>query len=208
VNELVALLAKRCPELDLADTNAVTVQAGLSAPRTEATIVYRPNREEIARRRAVGLTAVTRLDQLDRMMELPAGLPVPYPSLKAVDRRAIQRFPSGCVEYRVAGVVRLLTAPLDVKLAIAVRSRFPAGLVQAGRFAPFCARALALTGTPRNLRDAAIEADFWGIGLIIKAASTPELVVAPTLFERRRHTPAGWAFAEDIYRQAMQQAAV
>ena len=57
VADLLPLLAEQCPELDLAETAVATVQAGLSAPRTEATIVYRPNRGEIERRQAASAYA-------------------------------------------------------------------------------------------------------------------------------------------------------
>lgn len=204
MNGLITLLAERCPGLGLADTEAASVRAGLGPPRTEAMIVYRPDRTEIARRQAAGLTGVTRVDQLDQMMDLPAGLPVPHASLSAAARRAVQRFPSGCVEHTAAGVVRRLVPPVDVRLAVVTRVRFAEGLVRAGRFAPYCARVLALAGTPTHLQEAAAEADFWGVGLIVNAAGTPELMVAPAPFQRWRHTPAGWGFAEDIYRQAVQ----
>jgi hypothetical protein len=191
-------LAEQCPALELTGTEVAEVRAGLSSPKTAATIVYRPNRAEFERRQAIGLGGVTNLGHLDLMMELPAGLPV-MPNL--ADGRTLCRLPAGCVDITAEGVVRQLTKPLDVKLAITIRPRFPQGLVQAGRFGAYCTRVLALTGKPRNLRDAAIEADFWGIGLIVNATTEPELVVAPEPFVPQRHTPAAWAFAEDIYQQ-------
>lgn len=200
---LVSLLVEQCPELDLAETEIADVQAGLSNPRTTATIAYQPNHAEFERRRSFGLSGITNLGHLDLLMELPAGLPVIPDS---ADRRTLCRLPKGCVDITADGFVRQLTKPLDVKLAIATRARFPQGFVHAGRFAPYSTRVLALTGKSRNLQEAAIEADFWGIGLIVNAATNPELVVPPEPFIAQRHTPAGWAFAEDIYRQVAEQA--
>jgi hypothetical protein len=195
---IASLLAEQCPDLDLTDTETVDIHAGPNYPRTEATIVYRPNHAEFERRRAAGLSGVTNLGYLDLMMELPAGMPV-MPD--RTDRRTLCRLPKGCVDITADGFTRQITKPLVVKLAIAARTRFPQGLVHTGRFAPYCTRVLALTGKPRGLTEKAIEADFWGIGLIINTATEPELVVAPTPFEQHRHTPAGWAFTEEIYRQ-------
>lgn len=200
MKNVVALLAEQCPDLDLADTDAAQVSV-----KSDATIVYRLNRGERQRRQAAGLTGVTRLDQLDLMMELPAGLPVPHTTLRTAERRMIQRLPDGCVEHTAAGVVRLLAPPLTVKVAVVTGRQWMPGLTRAGRFAPYCNRVLVLNGKPCGLTEKAIEADFWGIGLVVNAAIEPELVVAPTPFELHRHTPAGWAFAEEIYRQIIAQ---
>jgi hypothetical protein len=193
---IVTLLAEQCPQLDLAGTDTALVQAGY--PRTEATIVYRPNRAEFERRLAAGLGGITDLGRLNLLMGLPAGLPV---TPDRADLRSLRRLPQGCVDITADGFVRQLTKPLDVKVAIATRTRYSSGLMQAGRFGAYCTRVLALTGKPRKLTEKAIEADFWGIGLIVNADTNPELVVAPTFFEPFRHTPAAWAFAEAIYGQ-------
>lgn len=197
MNDILNLLAGECPELGLAGAEHAPVRAR----STEATIVYRPNREEQNRRRNVGFNDFMRLSELDLMMELPAGLPVPETSLSAADRRMIQHLPEGCVEHTDAGVVRLLTKPLDVRLAIVTGRFWRRGLERAGRFAPYCARVLALTEEPRNLKESAIEADYWGIGLVVNTSREPRLVVPPEPFVQHRYTPAGWAFAEDIHQQ-------
>lgn len=195
---IASLLAEQCPNLNLVDTETAIVRAGPSDSKTEATVIYRPNRTEFERRRATGLSGITRLDQLDLLMGLPAGLPV-MPD--RTDRRTLCRLLKGCVDITAEGFVRQIVKPLDVRLAIVTGQQYKPGLIRAGRFAPFCSRLLALTGKPRNLTEKAIEADYWGIGLIVNAATGPELVVPPTPFEQHRHTPAGWAFAEDIYQQ-------
>lgn len=198
MSPLVSLLAEQCPDLDLTDTETALVHAGPSDSKTEATIVYRPNRSEFERRRVAGVGGVTNLGHLDLLMELPAGLPV-MPD--RTDRRTLCRLPKGCVDITVEGFIRQIVKPLNVRLAIVAGKQWKPGLIRASRFAPFSSRVLALTGKPRSLTEKAIEADFWGIGLIVNAATDPEVVVAPTRFEPYRHTPAGWAFAEDVYRQ-------
>lgn len=203
-NEILALLAKQCPGLDFADTETASARAGLSSPKTKATIVYRPNRAEFERRQACGLGGVTHLGWLDLMMELPAGLPV-IPDRQ--DRRMLCRIPKGCVDTTTDGFVRQIVKPLDVRLAIVTGQQWKRDLVRTGRFGPYCARVLAFTGKPQGLTEKAIEADFWGIGVIINAGKWPELVVPPAQFEPFRHTPAGWAFAEDIYQQAVRMRA-
>lgn len=202
MNEIVSLLTSQCPDLDLADTETAVVQVGPSGSKTEATIVYRPNRTEFERRRAVSLGGVTRLDWLDLMMDLPAGLPV---LRKDTDWRIIRKLPRGCVDITPEGIVRQLVKPLDVRLAIVPEQQWKSGLTRAGRFGAYCTRVLALSGEPRNLVEKTVEADFWGIGVIVGAVTEPELVVAPTPFVQHRHTPAAWAFAEDIYRQVVAQ---
>lgn len=203
MSEIVSLLAEQCPQLDLTGTETVLAQAGY--PRTEATIVYRPNRAEFERRRAAGLGGITDLGRLNMLMGLPAGLPV---TPDRADLRALRRLPKGCVDATSDGFVRQLVKPLDVKVAIVTRTRYAPGLAHTSRFGAYCARVLALTGKPRGLMEKAIEADFWGIGLVVNASADPELVVTPTLWEPFRHTPAAWAFAENIYQQAVHDAAV
>lgn len=195
MDECISLLIEERPRLDLMGTETAEIRAW----SVDATIVYRPDLDEFERRRDVGLKAVTRLDQLDLLMELPAGLPVPTASLSASTRRQVRELPAGCVEQTTDGIVRRIVRPLEVKLAVVVGRQWKLGLVRTSRFAPYCNRVLALTGEPRDLEQAAIEADFWGIGLIGGAATEPRLIVPPERYEQYRHTPAGWAFTEDIY---------
>lgn len=198
MNAIVSLLTEQCPDLDLAGTETAAVQVGLNNPKTQATIVYRPNRAEFERRHAVGLGGITNLGRLDLLMELPAGLPV-IPD--RTDRKTLCRLPKGCVDITAKGYVRQIVKPLDVRLAVVAGRQWKPGLIRVGRFGAYCTRVLALAGEPQNLTEKAIEADFWGVGLIVNTATDPELVVAPTPFKQYRHTHAGWAFTEEIYRQ-------
>lgn len=206
LTDSVSLLARQCPELGLTGTSlsrfAWHPGHACSGPRgTQATIAYHLNEEERARRREHGLTGVTRLDWLDLLMELPAGLLVPRSSLDPARQRNILRFPPGCVDLTPEGVIRRIEKPLTTRLALVTGQQWKAGLVRASRFAPYTNRALILPGVPRNLTQGAVEADFYGIGLIVNAAREPRLVVAPEICREYGHTPAGWAFVEAIYQQ-------
>ncbi|MGI5423027.1 hypothetical protein [Actinomadura luteofluorescens] len=175
--------------------------ATMNVRGTDATIVYTPDRAEIERRREHGNPSVLRLDWLNLLMDLPVGHPVPFSSFQPAEHRALDRMPLGTVDITQAGFVRQLTHPLRVELAIVRGHQWKPGLVRASRFASYCRRALVLAGKPKPaaLQQAAIEADVYGIGLIVNAAHDPQVVVRPGNFEKYRHTPAGWKFLEEVY---------
>lgn len=166
---------------------------------TQATVAYRPDADEVARRRACSLGPVPQLHLLDLLMNLPVGVPIPPETLTKSDRRYLRRLPAGCVDITPEGFVRQIAQPLRVELAIVTSRTLKAGLKRAGMFGPYCRRALVLDGTPKHLELAASEADFWGIGLVINARTHPHMVVPPAEFEQYRHTPAGWSFLEWVY---------
>ncbi|MEV5750626.1 hypothetical protein AB0L00_22630 [Actinoallomurus sp. NPDC052308] len=161
----------------------------------EVTMAYVPDEAERRRRAAAGLTGVTRVDLLDVLLGLPAGATVPWPALSAKERRAVRELPPGCAELTPTGVVRLLRRPLRPELAIVRAASWRAGLDRAGRFGAYCARLVVLPGVPADLGQARAEADYWGVGLALGT----EVVVPPERFGSRAHTPAGWAFAEELH---------
>lgn len=171
----------------------------------DATVVYTPDRAEFERRQANGNPSVLRLDWLNLLMDLPHGEPVPFSSFRPSEHRALDRMPLGTVDITPAGFVRRLTHPLRVELAIVHGHQWKPGLGRASRFAPYCRRVLVLAGKPKYtaLQQAAIEADYWGIGIIVNEARGPQVVVRPEEFVRRRHTPAGWKFLEEVYQSAV-----
>jgi hypothetical protein len=75
------------------------------------------------------------------------------------------------------------------------------GLVRAGRFAPFCARAMLLPTAPKDLDDARVQASFYGIGLWVLVAGELRTLVDAEPFVRMRHSSGQWSFAEEIHRQ-------
>lgn len=161
----------------------------------DITMAYVPDEAEQRRRVAAGLTGVTRMDLLDVLLGLPAGATVPWAALTARERRAVRELPAGCVDVTSAGVVGLLRRPLRPALAIVRTASWRAGLDRAGRFGAYCARTVVLPGVPADLDEARAEADYWGVGLV---AGT-EVILPPEPFRSRAHTPAGWAFAEELH---------
>lgn len=173
----------------------------------DATIVYTPDRAEFERRQANAYPSVTRLDWLSLLMDLPHGEPVPFSSFRPSEHRALDRMPLGTVDITPAGFVRQLAHPLRVDLAIVHGHQWKPGLGRASRFAPYCRRTLVLAGKPKyaSLQQAAIEADYWGIGLIVNESRGPRVVVRPDDFTKHRHTPAGWEFLEEVYGSSVLQ---
>lgn len=183
-----------------AATSAVLAETGARSARVrmrgvDVTMAYVTDEAEQRRRVAAGLTGLTRVDLLDVLLGLPGGATVPWSALSARERRAVREFPAGCVDVTSAGVVRLLRRPLRPELAIVRTASWRAGLDRAGRFGAYCARTVVLPGVPADLEEARAEADYWGVGLV---AGT-EVMVQPEPFRSRAHTPAGWAFAEELY---------
>lgn len=187
--------------LDLTGVEHVDMRFG----GVDATIVYTPDRAEFERRQEYGNPSALRLDWLSLLMNLPHGEPVPFSSFRPSAHRGLDRMPLGTVDITPAGFVRQLAHPLRVELAIVRGHQWKPGLRRASRFAPYCRRVLALAGKPKytTLQQAAIEADYWGIGLIVNESRGPQVVVRPEEFVKQRHTPAGWSFLEDVYRSAV-----
>lgn len=166
-----------------------------------AGVAYRSDPAEMTRRRAVGCGAITGRAELDALMNIPVGVPVDGRALSERERRLLQRLPRGAVETDGSRLVRRAVAPLLVTFAIVGARSWQEGLVKAGRFAPFCARAMLLATPPSDLDDAAVQASFYGIGVGVVTAERLRMLVDPVPYVRHRHTSAQWRFAEEIYRQ-------
>lgn len=160
---------------------------------------YRLNEAEAQRRQAVGLSAVTQLHVLNVFMGLPAGLPVPSECLSKSDRKVLLRAPKGCVEFTLDGVVRRIVPPLTVVSIVARGRDWHSALVRASRFAPYCVRSALVTREPSA--EELMEANFYGVGVLLKERRGVRTLVEPEPFEGYRHTPAGWAFDEAAYGQ-------
>lgn len=166
-----------------------------------AGVAYRPNPSEITRRARAGLGAITQRDVLDVLMELPAGLPVNTASLTARDRRILRRAPHGVFEREPDHLVRRAVPPVSARFAVVAARTWRDGLAKAGRFAPFCARAILLPTPPDDIDDARMQASYYGIGLCVFTAGTLRMLVEPESYARQRHSAAHWWFAEQLYRQ-------
>ncbi len=175
--------------------------ARVSVLGVTATVVY-SLLEEDERRRAVGLGAITSPDVLRPLLGLPAGERIRLTALTLAERRELACVPAGAVEVADGFVVRRAVAPLRVELAVVTARRWRTGLKQAGRFAPFCTRAVLLPAFPRDRDLVRLEAGYYGIGVIVaEPGGEAQVLVPPAVFRRRRLTVAGMRFPEEVYRQ-------
>jgi hypothetical protein len=84
--------------------------------------------------------------------------------------------------------------PIEVLLAIVTHHDLHVGLRLAGRFGAYCPRLLVIEEAPTDAPWAAVEADYWGIGLLTPSG----LLVAPEPFTDPVYTPAGDRFTATI----------
>lgn len=167
----------------------------------DAVVAYRADRREIERRAAVGAAELSDRRALDLLMSLPLGVAVPVESLSAAERRRLRQLPRGSVSRPDGVVVRQATQPIQIDLAVVPGRTWTVTKERAEWFTPFCARAVLLDGPLRRREDAAMEADFYGIGLLVTTGNDVEVVVPPRPFVRRRYTAASWQLVENAYRQ-------
>ncbi|WP_370945335.1 hypothetical protein AB5J62_40640 [Amycolatopsis sp. cg5] len=167
-----------------------------------AGIAYVPDAVEVARRETMGIGAITQRGVLDALMGLPVGVPVSEADLNGREQQLLRRAPGGIVECDAGGrLVRRAIAPMSVRFALVAASTWREGLRKAGRFAPFCARAMLLATPPADLEDARAQASFYGIGICVFSAGELQVLQDPQPYVRQTHTSAHWWFAEEIYRQ-------
>jgi hypothetical protein len=166
----------------------------------DALVCYRLDSREHARRRRAGVRDVSSADVLELMLGLPVGMPVPIASLTGRELAALRSVPPGVVSIRTGQVVRQAVAPVAVDLAVVAARSWRSGLDAAGRFTPFCARAMVLARRPTDIRQMCIEAEFYGVGVVVVDGGGAELLVEPVPFQRVRFTAASWRFLEDVYR--------
>lgn len=167
-----------------------------------AMVSYRINADEHQRRAAAGVGALTSPDLLRLLISLPLGERVGPGVLTAAERRRLRGAGAGIIAPDGAGLVRLATLPLEAGLALVTVASWRRGLELAGRFTPFCARAMVLPQIPAEVEALRMEADFYGIGVIIdEHGEDPAVLVPPAPFVRKRFSVGGWLFAEQMYRQ-------
>jgi hypothetical protein len=175
-------------------------RTAMSIFRTEALISYQLDEAEETRRRAAGESKVPSADVLELLLGLPTGMPVPVSSLTGRERDALGSAPVGFVVVEHGHVTRYAIPPVSVDLALVGAPTWRRGLEVAGRFTPFCARAMVLADYPTNLEQLRIQADFYGVGVIVSTDEVTEVLVEPAPFRRVRFTAAGWQFLERVYR--------
>jgi hypothetical protein len=172
-----------------------------------ATMAYRLDASEHARRDAAGMLAVTDLEALDALLGLPAKLPIRMDALGSHIRPIIRRLPAGCVQVAGGMVTRHIVRPLCVDLVVVTPdgADWRSGMRKAGRFGTYCTRVLAIGDMSDDLAEARAEAAYHGIGLVVGAARTSVMIVPPRRFTPTAHTAAGWRFAEQVYREVVSQ---
>jgi len=174
----------------------------------EALCFYRLDKTEHARREQASAARLDHLADLERLLALPVGIPVPLGVLDQTVRRAVRALPAGAVDRDRKTVTRRAVRPLQVDLAVVRASNWRQGLERAGRFAPFCRRAMLLDRHPVHLDEALVEANFYGIGVFLVSGDDVELVLEPEEYRPPRHTAAAWWFVEDLYQRLRSASAV
>ncbi|MEU3544859.1 hypothetical protein [Streptomyces paromomycinus] len=191
-----AAVRSAAAELLPADARSVSLKLwGLSA-----LVFYRWDEAECARRRAVGAAPLDRLAVLETLLGLPPGQQVPLAALSEAQRAAVRALPRGVCDLDRRYVVRRAVRPLTVDLAVVrcTGSGWRRGLARAGRFAPFCARALLVDGPVAEGEELWMQAAFYGIGLLRPSFAGVDLVLEPRPYRPQRHTAAAWAFVEEL----------
>lgn len=185
----------------LGDDGREAVAALAPALGTEALFFFRMDAAEDVRRRAVSAGRLDKLPPLETLLTLPVGLPVPLASLDQRERRDVRALPAGAADRDRRAVTRWAVRPLQIDLAIVRSSGWRQGLERAGRFAPFCRRAMLLERRPARLEESLAEADFYGIGVFVPLGDGVEMVLEPRAYRPQRHTAAAWAFVEELYQR-------
>jgi hypothetical protein len=173
----------------------------MSIMGTEALLCYRLDDSEHARRRQAGTGVILSADVLELLLGLPIGMPIPVVSLTRRERAALRLTPRGSITVCDGQVTRQAVVPMAVELAVVAARTWRDGLEVAGRFTPFCARAMVLHRRPADLADVQLQADFYGVGVIVVDGQSTEVLVEPAPFQRHRFTAAGWRFLEVAYRK-------
>jgi hypothetical protein len=168
----------------------------------EALICYRLEDGEHERRQRAGAGAILSADVLELLLSLPIDASVPISSLTCRERGALNRASHGALSVRDGEVTRHASVPVTVELALVAARNWRAGLEAAGRFAPFCARAMMMRHRPADLAEVQLQAGFYGVGVIVVDEQSTEVLVEPEPFQRFRFTAASWRFLEEVYRMA------
>ncbi|HZM75960.1 MAG TPA: hypothetical protein VFC19_09550 [Candidatus Limnocylindrales bacterium] len=167
---------------------------------TEALVCYQVHEGEHTRRLRAGAGAILSPDVLELLLGLPVAMPVRVSSLTRHEREVLRSAPAGAVSVEDGNATRHAVAPVTVRLALIVAPSWRHGLEVAGRFAPFCARAMVLRRPPGDVNEVRLQADFYGVGVIVVDDMVTEVLVEPTPFQRVRFTAASWWFLEHVYR--------
>lgn len=173
----------------------------LSLLGSDVLVFYRFDATEHARRRRVGMKALTGMGPLETLLTLPVDMSVPLDSLSTKDRAAVRRLPAGSADRDRRDVTRHAVRPLHVDLVVVTARQPRRGLEAATRFAPFCSRAVLLRRPAPRMDDLLNEASFYGVGVLVDSPSGVEMVLEPRAYRPQRHTAAAWRFIEELYQR-------
>ncbi|MFJ2202410.1 hypothetical protein [Streptomyces violaceusniger] len=193
-------------------TAASTVQVPSFSGYGGATLHLAIDPAEHERRQAAGIGPVTGhgFGGLDHLMALPAGLPVPVSELTEEQQKYVRQAPAAICTIDDGQVTRHAIRPCRVVLAtVESPSAGKLALNSAGRFAPFCPRRVVIRRLPhRKHFNYLADYDFYGVGVTLQHPDgTTEPVLDPAPWRPKRHTPAGWWFAERAYTEYLQHTA-
>ncbi|HTC68616.1 MAG TPA: hypothetical protein VK662_03545 [Acidothermaceae bacterium] len=177
------------------------VLRGARSAGSTADALVVPDVDEQARRRAVGLGAVTSLPLLDALLSLPALEPIRVDDLSCHVHRQVRQAPMGVVDLDRVWVTRLLTPPLTVVAAVVRATAWRRAMQRAARFTPFAQRLMVLNYVPPP--EFTWEASLAGIGVWAFLDGETQEVCRPEPFVRRYWKAAGWRFAEHAYAAAL-----
>src|SRR4051812_38154538 len=85
---------------------------------SEALCFYRLDEAEHARREQVPVARLDHMADLECLLTLPVGIPVPLESLDSAARRAVRLLPTGAADRERTTVTRRAVRPLRVDLAV------------------------------------------------------------------------------------------
>lgn len=156
------------------------------------------NADEAQRRAEIGLCSVDDIDLLRILARMPVGAEISPASLTRTAVRALRRAPAGSVHVRRGFLMRLLEVPGVVTSARATGSSWSQCLREVSNYASYCRREVLLTRDADGWDLAALESDWYGVGLASTSAPT-EWIIAPREFVHARTTAASWRLAERAF---------
>ncbi|SDT15120.1 hypothetical protein SAMN05216371_1406 [Streptomyces sp. TLI_053] len=172
--------------------------AVLSLLGTRAMVACRVDEVEHGRRQTACADRLDSIPMLERLLCLPVGIPVPMASLS--DPAVVGGLPQGAVHRDGDMVTRLAVRPLAVDIAVVRVVGWRNGLERAGRFAPFCCRAVLVDEGPQMGEEGVLaEAAFYGIGVLVRGPEGIRTALEPEVYRPQRYTVAAWHFVEELY---------
>jgi hypothetical protein len=154
---------------------------------------------EHERRQAAGLGALTSRPALRVLCTLPAGERVRVADLTPPELRQIAALPPGAVDRDHGGVTRCAVPVVSLRCVVVIDRNWHRGLDRASTFAPFTSRILALPTAPRSLEPLVLEANFYGIGVVVTSPARTAVVAAPAAFRPSVLGPVAWRLREEAY---------